>query len=128
MLETEALQGKAACYKSVYAKKDRNGPSSANQGLSTSEPRHGHTVCTGKCQPGVAENGASTLEMEALRGKAALFLSPFMLKRTENYGPSSANQGLSTNEPRHGLAVCTLCVHPSDANSMARLSKGHCQM
>ena len=32
--------------KSVYAKKDRNGPSSANQGLSTNKPRHSHAVYT----------------------------------------------------------------------------------
>ena len=31
---------------SIYAKKDRNGPSSANQVASTHEPRHSHAVCT----------------------------------------------------------------------------------
>ena len=40
------LQDKTACSKSVYAKMDRNGPSSADQGLSTSKPSHGHAVCT----------------------------------------------------------------------------------
>jgi len=32
--------------KSIYAKKARNGPPGANQGLSTIEPRRGHAVCT----------------------------------------------------------------------------------
>ena len=31
---------------SIYAKKDRNGPPSANQGASKDEPRHGHAVGT----------------------------------------------------------------------------------
>ena len=45
----ETLQGtyvRQFVSKSVYAKKYRDGPFSANQGLSTSEPRHGHAVCT----------------------------------------------------------------------------------
>ena len=31
---------------SIYAKKDRNGPPSANQVASKDEPRCGHAVCT----------------------------------------------------------------------------------
>ena len=41
---------------------------------------------------------------------SALFLSLFMPKNRNS--PSSANQGLSTSEPRHGNAVYTLRVHP----------------
>ena len=37
--------------RSIYAKKDRNVPSSANQGLSTSEPKHNHAVCTLQVHP-----------------------------------------------------------------------------
>ena len=35
---------------SNYAKKDRNGPPSANQVNSRDEPRHGHAVCTLRVQ------------------------------------------------------------------------------
>ena len=40
-------------FKSIFAEKDRNSPLSANQGLSTVEPRHvhGHAVCTIRGQP-----------------------------------------------------------------------------
>jgi len=31
---------------SIYAKKDRNGPPSANQVISRDKTRHGHAVCT----------------------------------------------------------------------------------
>jgi len=34
---------------SIYAKKDRNGPPSANQVASKDEPRRGHAVCTFGC-------------------------------------------------------------------------------
>ena len=48
----EAMKGKTACfYKSIYAKKDRNGPSSANQFASKDEPRRGHAVCTLQMHP-----------------------------------------------------------------------------
>jgi len=36
---------------SIYAKKDRNGPSSANQVTSKDEPRRGHAVCTLRVHP-----------------------------------------------------------------------------
>ena len=36
---------------SIYAKKDRNGPSSANQVTSKNEPRHGHAVFTLRVHP-----------------------------------------------------------------------------
>ena len=36
---------------SVYAKKDRNGPPSANQVASKDEPRRGHAVCTLQVHP-----------------------------------------------------------------------------
>jgi len=32
--------------------------------------------------------------------------------KEERYGPTSANQGISTDKPRHGHDVCTLRVHP----------------
>jgi len=51
MPEMEALQGRRLVSKSINAKKARNGPSSANQGLSTSEPRHSHAVCTLQMPP-----------------------------------------------------------------------------
>ena len=41
-----------------------------------------------------------------------LFLSPFMQRRREVYGPPSANQGLSTAKPRLGHAVFTLWGNP----------------
>ena len=48
MLEMEALQSKT---KSIYAKNDGNGPPSANQDLSTAEPRHTHAVCILRVHP-----------------------------------------------------------------------------
>ena len=36
---------------SIYAKKDRNGPPSANQVASKDEPRCGHAVCTLRVYP-----------------------------------------------------------------------------
>ena len=36
---------------SIYAKKDRNGPPSANQVASKDEPRLGHAVCTLRVHP-----------------------------------------------------------------------------
>ena len=36
---------------SIYAKKDRNGPPSANQVASKDEPRRGHAVCTLRVHP-----------------------------------------------------------------------------
>jgi len=39
------------CSKSIYPKKERNGPPSANHGLSTAESRHGHAVCTQQVHP-----------------------------------------------------------------------------
>ena len=36
---------------SIYAKKDRNGPPSADQVASKDEPRHGHAVCTLRVHP-----------------------------------------------------------------------------
>jgi len=41
-----ALQGEIASSNFIYAKKDRNGPPSANQVSSKEEPRRGHAVCT----------------------------------------------------------------------------------
>jgi len=37
--------------KSIDAKKDRNGPPSADQGLSTAQPRHGLAFCTLRVHP-----------------------------------------------------------------------------
>ena len=48
-------------------------------------------------------------------------------------GPPSADQDLSTVEPRHGHAVCTLRVHPPTSPCPALsagaepISQGHCQ-
>ena len=42
----EVLQGESLVYNSIYAKKGRKGPPSANQVASKDEPRHGHVVCT----------------------------------------------------------------------------------
>ena len=36
---------------SIHAKKDRNGPSSANQVASEDKPRRGHAVCTLRVHP-----------------------------------------------------------------------------
>ena len=36
---------------SIYAKKDRNGPHSANQVASKDEPRHSRAVCTLRVHP-----------------------------------------------------------------------------
>ena len=36
---------------SIYTKKDRNGPPSANQVVSRDEPRRGHAVCTLQVHP-----------------------------------------------------------------------------
>ena len=41
-----ALQGKKTVSQPVCAKEAKNGPPSANQGLSNAEPRHDHDVCT----------------------------------------------------------------------------------
>ena len=51
MLEMEALQGEIAVSNFIYAKEGRNGPPSANQVISTDEPRHGHAVCTLQVHP-----------------------------------------------------------------------------
>ena len=51
MLKTEAEKVRQLVPKSIYDKKDRNGPPDANQGLSTAEPRHGHAVCTLQAHP-----------------------------------------------------------------------------
>ena len=48
----EALQGERLLVSnSIYAKKDRNGPPSANQVASKDEPRRGHAVCTLRVYP-----------------------------------------------------------------------------
>ena len=46
MLEMETLYGEIACFDSIYAKMDRNGPPSANQVISMDESRHGHAIFT----------------------------------------------------------------------------------
>ena len=52
---------------SIYAKKDRNGPPSANQVTSKDEPRRSHAVCTLRVYPPTSP------------------LSPFLL--TQNLSP-----------------------------------------
>ena len=51
MLEMETLQSQTATSNPIYAKNDGNGPPSADQDLSTVEPRHGHVVCTLRVHP-----------------------------------------------------------------------------
>ena len=48
-MEIEALQGETLVSNPIYAKKDRNGPPSANQVTSKDEPRRSHAVCTFGC-------------------------------------------------------------------------------
>jgi len=47
----EDLQCEITCFSPIYAKKDRNGPPSANQVASKDGPRRGHAVCTLRVHP-----------------------------------------------------------------------------
>jgi len=49
---------------SIYAKKDRNGPPSANQVASRDEPKCGHAVCTLRADPPTSPYPALSAEAE----------------------------------------------------------------
>ena len=49
---------------SIYAKKDRNGPPSANQVASKDDPRHSHAVCTFRVHPPTSPSPALSAHAE----------------------------------------------------------------
>ena len=51
---------------SIYTKKDRNGPPSANQVISRDKPRHGHAVCTLQLHPPTSPCPALIAEAEPI--------------------------------------------------------------
>ena len=114
---------------SIYAKKDRNGPPSANQVDSKDEPRRGHAVCTlrvrphppiskrlvkslRKCQPAVAEKRALNSGNGAHTRWDRWFLTPFLPKRIEMALPVPTSSLLKTNPDAAMLFAPFRCTHP----------------
>ena len=96
---------------SIYAKKDRNGPPGANQGLSTTKPRHGHAVCTlGFTDPPLPVRPTLNLPPKDIAGSDIMKLKV------------SRSMDICAMGPKEFKHHHTCCVHNNDTIRHERIS------